>query len=190
MGMTTLLSSKLNSDRGSCSRTLVSRTKFFFIDGPGCSLRDLECEAMGLRFLAVVPTSIGMDPTPLARSILPEQLLNRPGHRERGHPFPGEALPEAGEIEPVLAPCRLSEWRPAFRGVQGPGQARVKGGDHQIRGPRHPFATGPHTPQLQSPGEEPERAEPRLVPQGLEPGLGGAVHEDEVTGVGPGGVEG
>src|SRR5215831_2888938 len=117
MGMTTLLSSKLNSDRGSCSRTLVSRTKFFFIDGPGGSLRDLECEAMGLRFHAVVATSIGMDPTPLPRSNLPprvpEQLLHGPGHRGRGHPPPGEALAQAVQVELVLAPTGLLPRRTA-----------------------------------------------------------------------------
>src|SRR5262249_44932327 len=57
MGMTTLLSSKLNSDRGSCSRTLVSRTKFFFKAG------ELSLEGGGGGVSSLPVPSIGMKPT-------------------------------------------------------------------------------------------------------------------------------
>src|SRR5678815_1103011 len=114
MGMTTLLSSKLNSDRGSCSRTLVSRTKFFFIDWPGGSLgRDLVVR-WGL--LLLVCRSIGTEPTRPGRSNAPlggpEQLLNGPGHRRRGHALPGETPAKASEVEPVgAAPPRSASRR-------------------------------------------------------------------------------
>src|SRR6516165_7523549 len=192
MGMTTLLSSKLNSDRGSCSRTLVSRTKFFFIDWPGGSLgRDLV--VVRLAFWLLVTSSIGTEPTRPGRSNTPtrgtEQLLHAPGYRGPGHAVPGEPPPEAGQVEPVGAPPPATDRSPARDGAHRPGHARVQGRDHEIRRPRHPFDTGPYAAEVQRPGEQPQRPEPGLVAQGLESRLCPAIHEDEVACVGPCGVE-
>src|SRR5215469_13346733 len=162
MGMTTLLSSKLNSDRGSCSRTLVSRTKFFFIDWPGASLgRDLV--VLRWAFWLLVASSIGMEPTRPGRSNAPtrgtEQLLHTPGHRGARHVVPGEAPPEAGQVEPVRAPPPAPDRSPPRDGAHRPGHASIQGREHEIWRPRHPFDTGPYTAQLQRPGEEPQWSE-------------------------------
>src|SRR5215813_14937045 len=162
MGMTTLLSSKLNSDRGSCSRTLVSRTKFFFIDWPGASLgRDLVM--MRWAFWLLVPSSIGTEPTRPGRSNAftrgTEQLLDAPGDRGTGHPFPGETPPQAGQVEPVGAPSPAPGRSPPGDGAHRPGQLSIQGRDHEIWRPRHPFDTGPYAPQLQRPGEQPQRSQ-------------------------------
>src|SRR5215468_7638161 len=131
MGMTTLLSSKLNSDRGSCSRTLVSRTKFFFIDWPGASLgRDLVM--MRWAFWLLVPSSIGTEPTRPGRSNTStrgtEELLDAPGHWGPGHGLPGETTPQAAQVEPVgTLPPTPDRGPPRGRGHR-PGHASVEGG--------------------------------------------------------------
>src|SRR5262249_16672284 len=147
MGMTTLLSSKLNSDRGSCSRTLVSRTKFFFIDWPGGSLgRDLVVLRWAVWLL--VPTRIAPEPTRPGRSNAfaraTEQLLHGRGRRGPRHAVPGKAPPETWEVEPVHAPTPAPHCRLSLGGAQRPGNAGVQGGDHEIRRPRHPFDTRPY----------------------------------------------
>src|SRR5678816_1401014 len=187
MGMTTLLSSKLNSDRGSCSRTLVSRTKFFFIDWPGGSLgRDL---VVRWAFKLLVSRSIGTEPTRPGRSNAaaggPEQLLHGPGHRRPGHALPGEAPPEAAEVEAIGAAPHRPERRSTRHGAHRPVHPRIQRRDHQIWRPRHSFDTGPYAAQLQRPGEEPQRPQERIAAEGIEPGLRGAVDEREVSRVGP-----
>src|SRR5262245_42007264 len=151
MGMTTLLSSKLNSDRGSCSRTLVSRTKFFFIDWPGGSLgRDL---VVRWAFCLLVPSSIGTEPTRPGFSNGTaggtEQLLHAPGYRGPRHALPGESLPETAEVEAVRTAPSAPHRSPARDGAHRPGHAWAQRRDHQIRRPRHPFDTGPNAPQIE-----------------------------------------